>query len=239
MTDQPTCPTPPQRHKPRILLIVAFVCVTLVVAAAIWWFAWGRQDMNTWAEDLWKEARDGETGAGRQDADKAAQAVKALLAGLPEAPMITEPTDPSVEDEQRRVSFLDGQFSLIPPAGWNKSNMDLGGLAIYESPDDSSLHVSLFPATRTDPIESIQKIQTAIMDDYRVVQNGAVTLNGRRAIVLVTRGMITEETPMQLMNVIVYYGDRSAFMLELTTTPKGYDRDRRIMEAVLRSVQTR
>ena len=41
------------------------------------------------------------------------------------------------------------------------------------------------------------------------------------------------------MNCIVRAGDRSAFMLELTTTPKAYPRDRPIMEAVLRSVQTR
>ena len=77
-----------------------------------------------------------------------------------------------------------------------------------------------------------------MMDEFRVVQKGAVTLNGHRAIVLVTSGKMAETVPVQLMHC-VFYGGSSAIMLELTTAPQDYDRDRRIMENVLRTIRTR
>ena len=230
-------PTPPERKKSRRRLIIVLVCV-LIIASGIWFWVLAQRDIEDKVKDLWEGVRYKEGPS--KNLPEAVGDIKTLLAELPEVPMASEATPLSADDEKRRVSFLDGSFSLIPAADSRKVDLGAGGLATYDSPGDCGLAIVQFSFIEDDPFALIRKSLAWWVGELRVVQKGVVTLDGQKAIILTTRGMIAQTEPSQQMSCVLYnHGKGKAIMLQFSTTPEAFDQDRRIMENVLRTVRIR
>lgn len=234
--------TLPKREKSRRRMIIVLVCV-LIIAGGVCLWVLVQRDMENKVRDWWEGIRSVQGNYNEGPSKELSEAVgdiKALLAELPEVPMTTEATPPSAEDEKRRVSFLDGSFSLIPAADWRKVDLGAGGLATYDSPGDCGLAIVQFSFIEDDPFALIRKSLAWWVGELRVVQKGVVTLDGQKAIILTTRGMIAQTEPSQQMSCVLYnHGKGKAIMLQFSTTPEAFDQDRRIIENLLRTVRIR
>jgi len=259
-------------------MILAVVCGAVALAGGAWRYISARQESSERAADEWIRARYGEEGelavaarkayketegdqAAKQaamdavyDAYEAAQAAKkaklaqAALDALPATTLVDSTSTPSQADERRRVAFLDGKISLIPPAGWKDMGTEgHGGLAVYglwedgqDVTDDSTMQIVEFPRNLRDPVGAIEKQFSAMGEDFSVLQKGVITVDGHRAILLAMQytAVITPTSSMKMRIVdCVIYGEGFALAVELTSSPKMYDRDRAALESVIRSVR--
>jgi len=121
--------------------------------------------------------------------------ILALACALPScAAFAQENTNEAAPDESRRVSFPDQGFSIIPPKDWTPAGKTKGLFMTYHDPRPAPFQINMNAgvivhdaASAKDVALKTRKTLASLLDDYKLLDQGPVTIAGRTAHFIVAR----------------------------------------------------
>jgi hypothetical protein len=158
------------------------------------------------------------------------------------APSPTPAPAPKHTDAGRDYDKADG-FSIIPPDGWKKTAVPKDVAMMYTAPEEKdrvtpNMNVAFEAGTSLDGVlPAVKKALAGALENYKAVDEGKVTVNGRPAVYL--SGKFTVEG-MKLQNIqyLVLGNNKKIYTVTLTTSEAGFAAARPAFEKCAKSLLT-
>jgi hypothetical protein len=136
-------------------------------------------------------------------------------------------------DPGRDYSQSNG-FSFVPPEGWNKAaTPPAGTFVLYTDPNvqggfTTNLNVVVQPDDGADLVKALPEIKKAlgaIFKDYKAVDEGKATINGRAAIYLSSKFTLGE-IPAQNLQYYLRGANKKLYVVTFTTRAADFAKGR-------------
>ena len=155
------------------------------------------------------------------------------LAGLVIMMAVLAATAAAEGADWKRFACPEGKFSLELPPDWKLldkiPDVLLAAAGVQEGPDDGfieNLTIATAPNSPPRTIEDFWEIYLrsvpSVIDDYKFVGEGELTVDGRLGRKLVFTGKLEGE-PIEVMQAVFIKGD-DVFILTFTDSPTTFDR---------------
>jgi hypothetical protein len=164
-------------------------------------------------------------------------AVSMAFAATAEAPKHTDPG---------RDYNKENGFSFVPPEGWAKSATPPAGIfVLYTDPKakgdfTTNVNVNTRPAGEgsiDDALPAIKKALAAVFKDYKAVDEGKITINGRKAVYI--SGKFTSGGfAIQNLQFGIQGANKKVYTVTFTTLETEFAADRAIFEKCAKTALT-